>query len=114
MRVYLVRRESGCYSDHLSVIEAVFSTRELAVSFIESHEDRYVEHADGTREDFFGPEDLEEGDKVVSLAPTCHPSMLGRDAGDPTKCSWYVDNVAYGGDDETWFVDEFEVDSEVR
>lgn len=102
MRVYLVRRESGCYSDHLSVVEAVFSTRELAVSFIESHEDRYVEHADGTREDFFGPEDLEEGDKVVSLAPTCH------------KCSWYVDNVAYGGDDETWFVDEFEVDAEVR
>ena len=38
MKVYLVRHESGCYSDHLSYVERVYSTREAAIAYVESIE----------------------------------------------------------------------------
>lgn len=94
-RVYLVRRESGEYSDHLSVIEAVFSTRKAAESYIESKELEFVSDYDGHLFDDLC-EGLVDGEQRVVRRPTRHGN------------SWYVDNDR-SFDSSTWFVDEMEV-----
>lgn len=90
MRVYLVRRESGEYSDHLSVVERVYATREAAVAYVESKDCRYERCVDEARAAF------NEAWETVTGHPTDH------------KGCWFVD-----GDDDCdhpcWFIDEFEV-----
>lgn len=98
MKVYLVRGESGAYSDWTSVIEAAFSTREAAERYIESKEYSFIEDEDGDRFEFWADE-LEPGERVVTASPTRHGE------------SWYVDrDCTY--DMKTWFVDELEVRDE--
>lgn len=115
MNVYLVRRESGCYSDHLSVIEGAFATREAAVRHIESKRLDFF-RPDGDSDDLWeayygddeeGSEDRRAG-RVVTRSPTRHPSRLTRDRGDPKFDSWYVDHDKTG-DAPTWFIDRMEV-----
>lgn len=115
MNVYLVRRESGCYSDHLSVIEGAFATREAAVRHIESKEldfFKFDDEEDDLWEPYYGDYEEESEDRragrVVTRSPTRHPSRLTRDMGDPKFDSWYVDHDKTD-DAPTWFIDEMEV-----
>ena len=77
MKVYLVRHESGCYSDHLSYVERVYSTREAAIAYVESIEREYERCIDENR--------FEEDDawETVAKCPTMHPFRHG-------DC-WFVD-----------------------
>lgn len=90
MRVYLVRQESGCYSDHLSYVERVYSTREAAVAYVESKDWSYERCVDEERAD------EDDAWETVAAHPTDH------------KGCWFVD-----GDNDSdrpcWFIDEFEV-----
>lgn len=94
MKVYLVRQESGCYSDHLSYVKRVYSTREAAVAYVESIEWEYERCID---EDRFEEDDAWE---TVTECPTMHPRCYG-------DC-WFVDGD-HDSDRPCWFVDEFEV-----
>ena len=90
MNVYLVRRESGCYSDHLSYVDAVFATREAAETYIESIEWTYERCLDKERCDY------EDAWETV----TEHPKYSG-------KC-WIVEGDE-DDDSPWWFVDRMEV-----
>lgn len=114
MNVYIVRRESGEYSDHLSVIEGVFATNEVAVRHIESKSIDFFSPDDGDElwETYYGDDDEESDDRaagrIVTRSPTRHPSLMTRLSGDRAYDAWYVDH------DETydapvWFIDEMEV-----
>ncbi len=115
MKVYLVRCESGCYSDHLSFIEGAFATREAAVRHIESKELDFFrpdDDSDDLWEAYYGDYDEESEDRrtgrVVTRSPTRHPSRLTRERGDPKFDSWYVDHDETS-DAPAWFIDEMEV-----
>lgn len=90
MRVYLVRQESGQYSDHLSYIERVYSTREAAVAYVESIEWSYERCVDEERAD------EEDAWETVTERPTNHG-----------RC-WFVEGD-HDYDRPCWFIDEFEV-----
>lgn len=90
MRVYLVRQESGCYSDHLSYVERVYSTREAAVAYVESKECSYERCVDEDRCDY------DDAWEFVSEHPTDHSGC------------WFADGD-HDCDRPCWFVDEFEV-----
>ena len=94
MKVYLVRHESGCYSDHLSYVERVYSTREAAIAYVESIEWEYERCID---ENKFEEDDAWE---TVAKCPTMHPFRHG-------DC-WFVDGDP-DSDRPCWFIDEFEV-----
>lgn len=115
MRVYLVRRESGEYSDHLSVVVGVFASEEAAVAHIESQESTYFEPDDYPGElwepwyaDGDGDEDERTNGRLVKRHPTRHPSGLRSKASDRRHDSWYVDGDLTSNSD-TWFIDEYEV-----
>ena len=115
MRVYLVRRESGEYSDHLSVVEGAFASEEAAVAYIESHETTYFEpddHSGELWEPWYADEDCDEDERengrLVTRHPTRHPCGLRAYASDRRHDSWYVDGDLTS-DSDTWFIDEFEV-----
>lgn len=116
MRVYLVRRESGEYSDKLSVVEGVFSSEDTAVAHIESNEMTFFEpdeypgelwepwYADFDEED----EGEREKGRLVTRAPTRHPRRTSLLVKGHLSDSWYVDgDRTY--DAPAWFIDEFEV-----
>lgn len=90
MRVYLVRQESGQYSDHLSYVERVYATREAAIAYVESIERSYERCADAER-----PWD-EDAWETVTGHPTDH------------RGCWFVDGD-HDYDRPCWFIDEFEV-----
>ena len=90
MRVYLVRQESGQYSDHLSYVERVYSTREAAIAYVESIERSYERCVDVER----------SWDEDAWETFTGHPTDHGR--------CWFVDGD-HDCDRPYWFVDEFEV-----
>lgn len=94
VKVYLVRQESGCYSDHLSYVERVYSTREAAAAYVESIEWEYERLVDEDR-----PED-DDAWAIVTERPTIHPNRHG-------DC-WFVDGDP-DPDRPCWFIDEFEV-----
>ena len=94
MKVYLVRQESGCYSDYLSYVERVYSTREAAAAYVESIEWEYERLVDEDR-----PED-DDAWATVTERPTIHPNRHG-------DC-WFVDGDP-DPDRPCWFIDEFEV-----
>ena len=113
-KVYLVRYESGQYSDHLSIIEGAFASYESAVRFVESKELDYFKPDDGDDlwESYYGDDD-EESDyhmagRVVTMSPTRHPSRQTRSRGDQRHDAWYVDNDRTY-DAPTWFIDEMGV-----
>ena len=90
MRVYLVRQESGQYSDHLSYVERVYATREAAVEYVESKERSYERCVDKER----------VWDEGAWKTFTGHPT-------DHSGC-WFVDGD-HDPDRPCWFIDEFEV-----
>lgn len=90
MRVYLVRNESGQYSDHLSYVERVCATREAAVAYVESIEQSYERCTDAER-----PWD-EDAWETVTGHPTDH------------RGCWFVDGD-HDYDRPCWFIDEYEV-----
>ena len=115
MRVYLVRCESGEYSDKLSVVEGVFSSEEAAVAYIESQERTFFEPNDYPGELWeprYAAND-EEGDerasgRLVTRVPTRHPRRISHLVTGRLNDTWYVDgDMTY--DCPTWFVEEFEV-----
>lgn len=107
--VYLVRQESGQYSDYLSIIEAAFSTRERAVAYIESKTETFLRTSTSPavlEETWNGEEDdgVAPDGEIVTLSPTPHPSYRNGQ-------SWYFDGDCTL-DNYTWFIDELEVDKE--
>lgn len=94
MNVYLVRQESGQYSDWMSVIERVYATREAAVAYVESIECSYERCVDYDRCDY------DDAWEVVTETPVRHPSNYG-------EC-WYVEGDR-DCDGPCWFIDEMEV-----
>lgn len=90
MRVYLVRNESGQYSDHLSYVERVYATREAAVAYVESIEWSYERCVDKSRCD------EDDAWETVMECPTDHNGC------------WFVDGD-HDCDHPCWFIDEFEV-----
>ena len=115
-KVYIVRCESGRYSDHLSVVEGAFASYDAAVRFVESKEIRFFKPDDGDDlwESYYGDDEEESEDReagrIVTRSPTRHPSPLSRERDDPRFDSWYVDkDRTY--DNPSWFVDEMEVRS---
>ena len=115
-KVYLVRCESGCYSDHLSIVEGAFASYEAAVRFIESKRINFFKPDDGDDlwESYYGDDEEESDDReagqIVTMSPTRHPSRQARNRGDRRYDSWYVDNDrTYEA--QTWFIDEMEVHS---
>lgn len=90
MRVYLVRQESGQYSDQLSYVERVYATREAAIAYVESIERSYERCVDAER----------SWDEDAWETFTGHPT-------DHRGC-WFVDGD-HDYDRPCWFIDEFEV-----
>ena len=79
MKVYLVRHESGCYSDHLSYVERVYSTREAAIAYVESIEWEYERCIDENR--FEEDDAWENRSRVPDYAPVPPRGLLVRRRG---------------------------------
>lgn len=97
MKVYVVRREEGCYSDIVVVNEGVFATREAAERHVRSHSEMFTLLSDGTiapRWKFGGYDDAIG---TVTRRPEERGDGCWRIVGDPR----------YGAPD--WFIEEWEV-----
>lgn len=104
-KVYLVHAESGEYSDWTFEPEAVFTTREAAVAWIEARCFRVVEDACGELSADFG-NSYSDGEETVAF------SKLTTHDGETWACHETTDGRKVSGSyfDKTWFVDELELD----
>ena len=97
MRVYVVRREEGCYSEIMVVDEGVFATREAAERHVRSHSATFTLLSDGTIAPYCQFEDFYDAIGTVTRRPDERRDGCWRIGGDPR----------YGA--PSWFIEEWEV-----